>query len=165
MSFRGPSTWCRVERKWSVKDFHLRPAGSSWQNSELLWGINAQLVFTSSLDIYHSVICKIHSAKLLSQGTWNSNVKREMPGDQHVAALGFQKGIIWEPCAHFPRDSKHPGIVWRDVCNFDTRVWRIMWAGMWLRTQTRQLSWFKKKTNDEIKKFFLTYLFSPTMIL
>ena len=28
-----------------------------------------QLVFTTSLDIYHNVICKMHSAKVLPQGT------------------------------------------------------------------------------------------------
>ena len=162
MSFRGPSTWCGAESKWSAQDSHLRPAGSSWESSELRRGINAQLVFTSSLDVYHSVLCEIHSAKVLSQGTWDSHTKREMPGDQHMAALGFQEGIIWELCAHFPRDSKHPGIIQRVVCNSDTRLWQITWAGMWLRTQTCQLSWFKKKKNTmmKFKKFFHIFVFS-----
>ena len=52
-----------------------------------------QLVFTTSLDIHHSVICKMHSAKVLPQGTWNSNARREMQETNAWQHLAFRKEL------------------------------------------------------------------------
>ena len=52
-----------------------------------------QLVFTTSLDIHQNVICKMHSAKVLPQGTWNSNVRREMQETNAWQDLAFRKEL------------------------------------------------------------------------